>query len=264
MARTLIDCALLLRAMVGPDRRLADTALHVSLRDGLPDRTSAQPLAGSRLAVSPRTTAVELHADVAAGFERALETCRMLGALLVEPPAPSAGPDLSAGFRDFRDVGDDFLDVLATELLVYHRRFDGHRDRYRPSIREWVEEGERRAVSAETYVAAQLRRRELTGAWADWLVEHRVAAVIEPTIPVVAPPRGDGYEHWGTDFVLISLTHLWNWTGFPVVALPAGVGRSGLPVGVSLIGPAGADWELLALGIALQAELGVPEPPLLG
>jgi Asp-tRNA(Asn)/Glu-tRNA(Gln) amidotransferase A subunit family amidase len=49
-----------------------------------------------------------------------------------------------------------------------------------------------------------------------------------------------------------------------VVALPAGVGRSGLPVGVSLIGPAGADWELLALGIALQAELGVPEPPLLG
>jgi hypothetical protein len=30
---------------------------------------------------------------------------------------------------------------------------------------------------------------------------------------------------------------------------------------VSLIGPAGADWELLALGEALQAEIGVPEPP---
>jgi Asp-tRNA(Asn)/Glu-tRNA(Gln) amidotransferase A subunit family amidase len=85
--------------------------------------------------------------------------------------------------------------------------------------------------------------------------------VIEPTIPVVAPPRGDGYDHWGTDFVLISLTHLWDWTGFPVVALPAGVGRSGLPVGVSLIGRAGSDWDLLALGEALQGELGVPEPP---
>ena len=48
-----------------------------------------------------------------------------------------------------------------------------------------------------------------------------------------------------------------------MAALPAGVGRSGLPVGVSLIGPAGSDWELLAMGIALQEELGVPEPPAL-
>jgi aspartyl-tRNA(Asn)/glutamyl-tRNA(Gln) amidotransferase subunit A len=249
--------------MAGPDRRLADTALHAPLPDALPERASARSLDGVRLAVSPRTASVELDVDVAAGFELALDACRRLGASLVEPPAPGAGPDVRDGFRDFRDVGDDFLDVLATELRVYHRRFDGQRDRYRPSLREWVEEGERRAVSGETYVAAQARRRAVTGAWADWLAAHRVAAVIEPTIPVVAPLRGDGYEHWGTDFVLISLTHLWDWTGFPVAALPAGVGRSGLPVGVSLIGPAGADWEVLSLGMALQAELGVPEPPAL-
>ena len=103
---------------------------------------------------SPRAPAsVELEADVAAGFELALETCRRLGASLVEPPAPAAG----------FDVGDDFLDVLTTEMVVYHRRFDGRRDRYRPSLREWVEEGERRAVSGEAYVAAHARRRELTG-----------------------------------------------------------------------------------------------------
>jgi aspartyl-tRNA(Asn)/glutamyl-tRNA(Gln) amidotransferase subunit A len=261
MARTAADCRVLLRAMAGPDRRSAETALNASLPDGPPERPAARPLAGLRLAVSPRIASVDLDSDVAAGFEVALHTCRSLGASLVEPPAPAAGPDLGGGFREFRDVGDDFLDVLATELLVYHRRFDGQRDRYRPSLREWVEEGERRAVSGETYVAAQARRRQLTRVWADWLDEHRVAAVIEPTIPVVAPPRGDGYDHWGTDFVLISLTHLWDWTGFPVVALPAGVGRSGLPVGVSLIGRAGSDWHLLALGEALQGELGVPEPP---
>jgi len=37
--------------------------------------------------------------------------------------------------------------------------------------------------------------------------------------------------------------------------------RSGLPVGVSLVGPSGGEWELLGLGMGLQAELGVPEPP---
>ena len=34
-----------------------------------------------------------------------------------------------------------------------------------------------------------------------------------------------------------------------------------IPVGVSLVGPAAPDMQLLALGAALQEELGVPEPP---
>ena len=54
-----------------------------------PSAQSARPLEGVRLAVSPRTASVELDADVAAGFELALETCRRLGASLVEPPAPA-------------------------------------------------------------------------------------------------------------------------------------------------------------------------------
>jgi aspartyl-tRNA(Asn)/glutamyl-tRNA(Gln) amidotransferase subunit A len=81
-------------------------------------------------------------------------------------------------------------------------------------------------------------------------------------VPVVAWKRGEGYDRAGSDYELISLTHYWNWTGFPVAALPAAVGsRSGLPVGVSVIGSRGTEWELLGLGIALQAELGLPEPP---
>jgi len=77
-----------------------------------------------------------------------------------------------------------------------------------------------------------------------------------------APFRGNGYEHAGSDVALISLTHFWNWTGFPVAALPAGVGQaSGLPVGISLIGAAGSDWQLLELGIELQHDLGIPSPP---
>jgi mandelamide amidase len=128
-----------------------------------------------------------------------------------------------------------------------------------------MEEAERRATSAEEYVAAQTRRRELTAAWADWLDEHRITAVIEPTVPLVAPLRGTGYDHARSDVALLLLTHYWDWTGFPAVALPAGVGaRSGLPVSVSLIGAAGSDWELLSVGIALQADLGLPVPTAAG
>ncbi len=62
--------------------------------------------------------------------------------------------------------------------------------------------------------------------------------------------------------MLISLTHFWNWTGFPVVTLPSGMGQaSRLPVSVSLVGAGSTDQQLLDLGIQLQAELGVPDWP---
>ena len=101
-------------------------------------------------------------------------------------------------------------------------------------------------------------------AWSDWLAAERIDALIEPTVPIVAPPRGHGYDAFFTDEAIayIAFTHTWDWTGFPVVSLPSGVGRrSGMPVGVSLVGAAGAEEALLAMGIALQEELGVPEPP---
>jgi mandelamide amidase len=119
-------------------------------------------------------------------------------------------------------------------------------------------------MSGAEYGDTQLRRSELTAAWVDWLAEQRIDAVIEPTVPIVAPLRGHGYDTFFTDEAIdyIRFTHYWDWTGFPVAALPSGVGsRSGLPVGVSLIGAAGSEVALLEMGIALQDELGVPEPP---
>lgn len=246
MARTVDDCRLLLAAMVGPDRGRAESALHRL------DRGGAAGWDGARVCVSPRLTGVDLDDDVAAGFELALDTVRRAGATIVQPEPPAVGHDL----------GDDFLAVMTTDMVAYHRRFADQRDGYRPALREWVEMGERMAVTGERYAAIQAGRRSLTANWADWFDTHRITAVIEPTIPVVAPPRGGGYEHAGSDVALISLTHFWDWTGFPVVALPAGLGaRTGLPVSVSLIGPAATDWALLDLGGALQRELGVPSLP---
>ena len=119
--------------------------------------------------------------------------------------------------------------MLYAELLVYHRRFDGRREDYRPSLREWVEQAEVRKVSAEGYVAAQTRRRATTSELAHWLAEHRIAALLEPTVP---PVRWRWQQRWrrlracraAEYHAPISLTHFWDWTGFPVVAIPAGIG----------------------------------------
>jgi aspartyl-tRNA(Asn)/glutamyl-tRNA(Gln) amidotransferase subunit A len=235
MARTLSDCAALLAPLTWLDGQPGPARLD-----------------GVRLAVSPRVESAEIDSDVGDGFDLALERCRALGAQVVDPPAPAVE----------LDVGLDYLDILHAELAAWHRRFADRRERYRPALREWVEQGEEKGTSAIDLAAAQIRRAEAAGIWAAWLAEHRIDALIEPTVPVVAWERGEGYGRAGSDAVLIAFTHYWNYTGFPAVALPAALGsRSGLPVGASLIGAPRTDWELLGHGIALQSELGVPEAP---
>jgi aspartyl-tRNA(Asn)/glutamyl-tRNA(Gln) amidotransferase subunit A len=221
MARTVIDCEPLLAAMAGvtPPRE------RRRLR---------------RVALSPRVG--ELDPDVADGLDRAVAAL---------PVVPASAPDVEL------DLGLTLLDVLCTEMLVWHRRFADRRDEYRPSTRGFLEYGDNRALSAEEYVAIQERRAGDTARWLDWFAEHELDALVEPTVPLVARPRGGGYDKAFTDGAEVSLTHYWNWTGFPVATLPSGVGRrSGLPTSVSLIGPPNADWDILAAGAALQAELG--------
>ena len=182
------------------------------------------------------------------GFERALDACRAAGAQLVDPPPPAASLDL----------GGDFLDVLTADMLGHHRRFGTDWTKLRTSTRELLEYAEQRAMTAAEYGDLQLQRADLTAAWVDWLAEQRVDAVIEPTVPIVAPLRGHGYDRFFTDeaAAYIAFTHYWNWTGFPVAALPAGLGsHAGLPVGVSLIGAPATEWRLLGLGTDLQARL---------
>jgi aspartyl-tRNA(Asn)/glutamyl-tRNA(Gln) amidotransferase subunit A len=245
MARTLRDCALLLDAMFGPEPGPIGALAGATPR----------PLAGTRLALSPRIGIVDVDPDVAEGFEDAVSALRRLGATIVEPPPPDTP----------LDVGQLFLEVVATDMLSWHAPLLAEkRDTYRQSIRDLLEFAEGRAMTGTEYADAQWQRLQATDAWTDWLDAERVDAIVEPTVPIVAPPRGHGYDAFFTDEAIayIALTHTWDWTGMPAVSLPSGVGRrTGLPVSVSLIGAAGSEAALLELGIALQDELGVPEPP---
>jgi aspartyl-tRNA(Asn)/glutamyl-tRNA(Gln) amidotransferase subunit A len=231
MARTVRDCEPLLGVLAGLSVDSTQSRARRPLR---------------RVAVSPRIG--ELDPDVADGFDAALAA---LDARVVAVPPPAVELDL----------GRAPLDLLCAEMLAWHRRFDGRRELYRPSTRGFLEYAERRALTQAERAAIQRRLRRDAARFVEWLAEHRVDALVEPTVPIVARPRGTGYDAPFTDVAEVSLTHYWDWTGFPVVALPSGVGpRSGLPTGVSLIGPPGAEWDLLAAGAALQDELGIPAP----
>jgi aspartyl-tRNA(Asn)/glutamyl-tRNA(Gln) amidotransferase subunit A len=189
-----------------------------------------------RVAVSPRIA--ELDADVAANFDRALAHLPLVSV----PP-----PDLDL------EVGSAAGALICTEMLVWHRRFDDRREGYRASIRGFLDFGEARALTGVDYAELQQRRVDDAAAVADWFAEHRLDAIVEPTVPIVARARGRGYDEAFTDLAEISLTQYWNWVGFPVAAFSSGCGpTTGLPTSVSLIGPPGSEWELLAWGAELE------------
>jgi aspartyl-tRNA(Asn)/glutamyl-tRNA(Gln) amidotransferase subunit A len=54
----------------------------------------------------------------------------------------------------------------------------------------------------------------------------------------------------------------YNMTGQPAVSLPVGLTRAGLPAGLQLVGPVGADDLVLTVARRLEAMLApLPQPP---
>jgi Asp-tRNA(Asn)/Glu-tRNA(Gln) amidotransferase A subunit family amidase len=51
------------------------------------------------------------------------------------------------------------------------------------------------------------------------------------------------------------MTGLWSYAGLPCVSLPAGFARNGLPLGLQLVAPFGADERLVAWATSLQSLL---------
>ncbi len=250
MARTVADASALLGALaLEPGARPDGVVASLPLGP----RSGARPLAGLRVAVTDRPERISVEPDVMDGLDAARRALERLGAEVV---SVAAAPDVTP---------DDAVTILFHEVWPYHSALADRADRYRPSIREFVDLAHE-VHDPVRYADAQTRRAQVTSAWRDWFGAHSVDVLLEPTVPLTAPLRGHGYDSGnlgGQGDPLIEFTATWNFTGYPVVALPAGLGaRSGLPVGVSLVGLPDTEPLLAQVGIDLQAqELPVPVAP---
>jgi aspartyl-tRNA(Asn)/glutamyl-tRNA(Gln) amidotransferase subunit A len=109
-------------------------------------------------------------------------------------------------------------------------------------------------VLAEDFVRAMTLRARLREAVDDAL--DGVDALLLPALAITAPPLGassvevDGARE-PIRAVMLRLTQLFNITGHPAIALPAG-SAGGLPVGMQLVGRHGCTADLLALAAAVE------------
>jgi aspartyl-tRNA(Asn)/glutamyl-tRNA(Gln) amidotransferase subunit A len=113
------------------------------------------------------------------------------------------------------------------------------------------------AYSGVDYVAA-LRARDAVIAGMDAMFASGIDLLISPTIAMTAPPYGSTEAALGGTTVPIldainALTVPANVTGMPALTVPAGFGADGLPVGLQLMAPLGADATVLGAGRAFEA-----------
>jgi len=250
MARTLVDCSMLLPAMAGPTPGRPETALLRQVGfSRLAPRAGARPLSGLRVAMSPRVSDPIVSAEVAKGVEATVQLAIELGATLVDTATPEFNQD-------------EFFDMIMADAASYHEQHRDKSELYRPEVAEFLTPYWEKPIPAHTYVQTHEARRATVIQWERWFAGSNIDLLIEPTTGTTATKRQVGDQKRDAENNdPIMLTAFWNWTGFPVTAFPAGLGvHSGLPVGVSLIGCSGDDLLTLQAGIDLQDRLGVPAP----
>ncbi len=261
------DAALLLSVLAGSDAADAATAqadLHRPEPAGVGD---AQALRGRRIGVL-RFLAGH-HAETDAVFARALQQLHEAGAVLVELPD---GPDLDA-------IGSAEMTVLLTE-------FKAGLDAYLASTPQAVRTRTMASVIAFNQAHAErelglfgqdlMQRAQATAGlgdagYRDALARMRRMAGAEGIDRLLSSDRLDalvaptGGPAWVVDLLngdhaSASASTLPAVTGYPHLTLPMG-DVDGLPVGLSLIGPAWSEQRLLAYGSALEQRLRLRPTP---
>jgi aspartyl-tRNA(Asn)/glutamyl-tRNA(Gln) amidotransferase subunit A len=243
LTRRAEDGALILAAIAGPDPR-DPTALDVPVPD------YAARLAGG-----------------AAG------TC--IGVL---DEAGECDPDIAAAFRDLADVAAEGYGPVATrrmpqlplcyamgdviskvEAATLHGAWMAERpDRYSQAVFTRTEPGLH--IPATRYLETlALRGRVLQSVLDDAFAG--VDVLMLPTVPLMVPTRAEADMEAGDRVfsvvpALTRLTRPFSFLGLPVLTIPIGRDRNGMPIGAQLVGRPFAEARLYALGAQLSDRVG--------
>jgi aspartyl-tRNA(Asn)/glutamyl-tRNA(Gln) amidotransferase subunit A len=151
---------------------------------------------------------------------------------------------------------DPSTNIALAEATQYHQSqgyFPLRAGDYSDDVRHRLELG--REIRAVDYLHALDVKRAITEEF-DSAFEQ-VDAIIAPTLPIAAPRIGEkeieiGSEKETVRSALVRLNRPANLTGHPALSIPCGFTRSGLPIGLQLIGPKWSEARLLSIALAFE------------
>lgn len=184
-----------------------------------------------------------LAPDVEAAARDALRVFESLGAEL----EPVEVPDIET-FNDLHR-----LILLAEATSVHRRRLAERREDFGEDVRALLEQG--LSVLATDYLEAQRARRAFRRDFG--AAFERVDALLAPAVPVQTARIGELEirVQGKLENVRLATTRnirALNLTALPVLSVPCGFQADGLPVGLQIVGPEGAERKILKIGRAYE------------
>ena len=268
-ARTVKDCAILLRSMAGHDPK--DTT---SVDLPVPDYEAAvgRSIKGMKIGIPKEYRVKGMPDEVEAFWRRGAEWLKAAGAEIVEVSLPHTKYALPA-----------YYIVAPAEASSNLARYDGVRYGLRVAGRDITDMYEktraagfgrevRRRIMIGTYVLsagyydayylrAQKVRTLIKKDFEDCFTRG-IHAILTPATPSAAfaigeKSSGDPVEMYLNDVFTVTV----NMAGLPGISVPGGLDAQGLPLGLQLIGRPFDEETLFSLAAAIEAQAGriIPE-----
>ncbi|MFN5939531.1 MAG: Asp-tRNA(Asn)/Glu-tRNA(Gln) amidotransferase subunit GatA [Polaromonas sp.] len=273
MARSALDCALLLSAMAGPDLDRDSTSLDMPAADyatdliaGNPnkqgDSTSKYPLKGLKIGLPKQFFGAGCAPDVLLAVRSALTEYETLGATLVEVDLPLTELSIPV-----------YYVIAPAEASSNLSRFDGvrygHRaasytdltDMYKKSRSEGFGDEATRRIMIGAYVlshgyydayylkAQKIRRLIAQDFQTAFTHCDIIAGPVSPTVAwKIGDKKADPVANYLADIYTLSS----SLAGLPGMSVPAGFGEGGMPVGLQLIGNYFKEAQLLGAAHQFQ------------
>ncbi len=273
MARSALDCALLLSAMAGPDLDRDSTSLDMPAVDYATDLIAASlsrhgdsaqkhPLKGLKIGLPKQFFGAGCAPDVLLAVRSALAEYEKLGAMLVEVDLPLTELSIPV-----------YYVIAPAEASSNLSRFDGvrygHRaanytdltDMYKKSRSEGFGDEATRRIMIGAYVLshgyydayylkAQKIRRLIAQDFQKAFTQCDIIA--GPVSPTVAWKIGDKKADPVANYLADIYTLSSSLAGLPGMSVPAGFGEGGMPVGLQLIGNYFKEAQLLGAAHQFQ------------
>ena len=263
-ARTVRDCAILLRSMAGPDPR-DTTCVDLPVPDY--EKAVGASIKGKRIGIPKEYRAPGMAAEIEELWQRGAQWLKDAGAEMVDISLPHTAHALPA-----------YYIVAPAEASSNLARYDGVRYGLRVPGRDVIEMYER--TRAEGF-GKEVRRRIMVGTYvlsagyydAYYLRAQKVRtlikrdfeacfaagvdAILTPTTPSAAFAIGekgsaDPVEMYLNDIFTVTV----NMAGLPGISVPSGLDAQGLPLGLQVIGRPFEEETLFAVGAVIEQSAG--------
>jgi aspartyl-tRNA(Asn)/glutamyl-tRNA(Gln) amidotransferase subunit A len=233
IANSVYDAALMLQVM--KSRTTSDSSPEpsfISAFDELPENL--------RVGVPRDFFFDNLHPDIAAAIEKAIDVFRQLDAEIREVKLSNVKLEVSTDRT-----------LASAEAYAYHEPYvSASPELYQPATLARIQSGA--TISASEALAAS---RELQASRNDiQKVFEEVDVLLTPTVPIPPPAIADLQAHPENlrpqELLMLRNTRPFNVWGIPTISIPCGFTKDGLPIGLQL---AAAPWRGVALLQAAQA-----------